>query len=285
MTAEIIDGKALAKSILATIASEIAERKSQGLPQPGLAVILVGDDHASAIYVQNKRQACNDVGMKSAYFPLPNDIKEKKLIELIQQLNNDKTIDGILLQLPLPPQINTNKILEIIIPEKDVDGFHPYNIGRLAIKNPLLRPCTPLGIMTLLNSIHQTFHNRHAVVIGASNIVGRPMALELLSAGCTVTICHRYTENLQPYVNQADILISAVGQPNLIKGEWIKPGATVIDVGMNRLADGSITGDIEFNVAKEKAAWITPVPGGVGPMTVATLLLNTLTAAKRHHLQ
>ncbi len=276
MTAQLINGKTLATKIRADISAEISKRKQQGQRSPGLAVILMGDDPASTIYVRNKRQACDEVGIKSIYHHLPTSVDEHALIELVQQLNSDATVDGILLQLPLPSHIDDNKVLETIDPRKDVDGFHPYNLGRLAQRNPLLRPCTPLGVMLLLDHIKQSYKNKHAVIIGASNIVGRPMALELLLAGATITVCHRFTQDLPSFVNQADILVSAVGKPGIIKGDWIKPGATVIDVGINRLADGSITGDVEFDVAMKRAAWITPVPGGVGPMTIAMLLKNTL---------
>jgi methylenetetrahydrofolate dehydrogenase (NADP+)/methenyltetrahydrofolate cyclohydrolase len=269
MTAQLIDGKALAKTLRNEIAAEVSDKKLQGLRQPGLAVILVGDDPASTIYVTHKRQACEEVGIKSIYHHLPNNVNEQTLMDLIQAFNQDKTIDGILLQLPLPPQIDSNKLLELIEPHKDVDGFHPYNLGRLAQRHPFLRPCTPFGIMMMLDSIQQVYKNRHAVVIGASNIVGRPMALELLMAGCTVTICHRFTADLAEHVNQADILVSAAGQPNLIQGNWIKSGATVI------------VGDVEFSAAVKRAAWITPVPGGVGPMTVVMLLRNTMIAANK----
>jgi methylenetetrahydrofolate dehydrogenase (NADP+)/methenyltetrahydrofolate cyclohydrolase len=279
MTAQLIDGKIVAKKILAETRDVISVRTQQGLRPPGLAVILVGDDPASHIYVRNKRRACEETGIQSVYHPLPASTTEKKIIELIQQLNAASIIDGILLQLPLPPHIDSNKLLELIHPAKDVDGFHPYNLGRLAQRRPLLRPCTPYGIITLLDSIQETYRNRHAVIVGASNIVGRPMLLELLLAGSTVTLCHRLTQDIQFYVSQADILVSAVGQPGLIQGNWIKSGATVIDVGINRLADGSIKGDVEFDTACEKAAWITPVPGGVGPMTIAILMKNTLMAA------
>ncbi len=276
MVAQLLDGKVLAAKIRAEIAFEIKEKIQQGFRQPGLAVILVGDDPASQIYVNRKREACEEVGMKSVYHHLPADIDEKNLIALIEQLNEDKTIDGILVQLPLPSHMDNEKIIELIHPNKDVDGFHPYNLGRLAQRRPLLRPCTPFGIMALLDHIQQPYKNQHAVIIGASLIVGRPMALELLLAGSTITVCHRFTEHLSDYVRQADILISAVGKPNIIKGEWIKPNATVIDVGITRLSDGKIVGDVEFDVAAERAGWITPVPGGVGPMTVAMLLKNTL---------
>ena len=279
MTATIIDGKALAAITRNKIAEQVKLRVQQGLNAPGLAVILVGDDSASSIYVRNKRQACEEVGIKSYFHPLPTTISEETLLNLIQKLNNDPNVDGILVQLPLPPHIHSDVILEAIEPTKDVDGFHPYNLGRLAQRRPLLRPCTPYGIMMLLDSISQPYQNQHAVIIGASNIVGRPMALELLMVGCTITICHRLTKDLKDFVRQADILVSAVGKPNFILGEWIKPGSTVIDVGINRLADGTLTGDIAFETARTRAAWITPVPGGVGPMTVATLLKNTLIAA------
>lgn len=279
MPAQLIDGKLIAQQLKEEMKAKIKEKIANGHRQPGLAVILVGEDPASSIYVRNKRQACEQVGIHSVYHHFPENIDEQTLMELIQQLNQDNTVDGILVQLPLPSHIHTNKVLESINPHKDVDGFHAYNIGRLAQRRPLLRSCTPYGIMILLEHIHQKFKGKHAVIIGASNIVGRPMALELLIAGSTVTVCHRFTYDLSYFAQQADILISAVGKPGLIKGEWIKEGATVVDVGINRLPDGTITGDIEFDKAKERAAWITPVPGGVGPMTVTVLLRNTLIAA------
>lgn len=278
MVAQLIDGKAFATTIKANIAAEISARKNQGFAEPCLAVILVGDNPASHIYVRSKRQDSEEVGIKSIYHALPNTITENDLKTLIHQLNNDPAINGILLQLPLPAHINSDALLELIAPNKDVDGFHPYNLGRLAQRRPSLRPCTPYGIMMLLDNIHETYKNRHAVIVGASNIVGRPMALELLLAGSTITICHRFTKDLSYFVKQADILVAAVGIPSLIKGDWVKTGATVIDIGINRLADGSIMGDVEFIPAKDRAAWITPVPGGVGPMTRAALLKNTLTA-------
>ncbi|OGT38731.1 MAG: bifunctional methylenetetrahydrofolate dehydrogenase/methenyltetrahydrofolate cyclohydrolase [Gammaproteobacteria bacterium RIFCSPHIGHO2_12_FULL_37_14] len=284
MTAKIIDGKSLAASIKNEISHKINLRLAAGHRPPGLAVILVGDDPASDIYVQNKRQACEQVGIHSVYHHLPSQIEEEKLLSLITSLNQDEKVDGILLQLPLPQHIDADKMLEHIHPHKDVDGFHPYNLGRLAQRRPLLRPCTPYGVMMLLNHIKQDYKSKHAVIVGASNIVGRPMALELLIAGSTVTICHRFTHDLSSYVKQADILVSAVGKPGLIKGSWIKPGSTIIDVGIVRLPDGTITGDVEFDIAKEQAAWITPVPGGVGPMTVAMLLQNTFTSAYNTHL-
>lgn len=279
MTAKLIDGKAVANQIRAEIREAIQTQLDKGRQEPGLAVILVGEDPASTIYVRNKRLACEEAGIRSLYHPLPIHIEEKKLIELIQAMNQDPAVHGILLQLPLPSHMDTDKVLETIDPRKDVDGFHPYNIGRLAQRHPLLRPCTPQGIMMLFDHIKQPCEGKHAVIVGASNIVGRPMALELLMAGSTVTVCHSLTQDLASFVAQADILVSAVGNPGMIKGEWIKPGSTVIDVGITRLADGSITGDIEFEQAKRRAEWITPVPGGVGPMTVAILLRNTLLAA------
>lgn len=284
MTAQLIDGKALATKLLNKSRDIISAQLKQGIRAPSLAVILVGNDPASSIYVRNKRQACADIGIQSIYHSLPEATTENELVELIQQLNATPTIDGILLQLPLPPHIDSNKLLEIIDPAKDVDGFHPYNLGRLAQRRPLLRPCTPYGIIQLLNSINEPYKNRHAVVVGASNIVGKPMLLEFLLAGATVTLCHRFTEDLSTYVSTADILVSAVGQPDIIKGDWIKPGATVIDVGTTRLPDNSIKGDVEFNIAREKAAWITPVPGGVGPMTIAVLMENTLIAASHFNI-
>jgi methylenetetrahydrofolate dehydrogenase (NADP+) / methenyltetrahydrofolate cyclohydrolase len=279
MAAQLIDGKTIAAELKSAMQATICVKQTEGLRQPGLAVILIGDDPASHIYVHHKRQACKQVGIQSIYRPLPHDVKEATLIQLIRELNEHNDIDGILLQLPLPKHIDTEKVLECIDPRKDVDGFHAYNLGRLVQRRPLLRPCTSYGIMMLLHHIKQAYKGKHAVIVGASNIVGRPMALELLMAGTTVTICHRFTQQLSTYVEQADILISAVGQPNLIKGQWIKNGSTVIDVGITRLASGQITGDVEFAAACEKAAWITPVPGGVGPMTVAVLLQNTLLAA------
>jgi methylenetetrahydrofolate dehydrogenase (NADP+)/methenyltetrahydrofolate cyclohydrolase len=279
MVAKLIDGKLVAAQLRADTKKKIMQLEMHSAPQPGLAVILVGENPASTLYVRNKRQACEEVGIRSFYHPLSMDIDEKTLMDLIQQLNEDVNVHGILVQLPLPAHINAEKVLETISPHKDVDGFHPYNLGRLAQRRPLLRPCTPYGVMLLLEHIQQTFKGKHAVIVGASNIVGRPMGFELLLAGSTVTICHRFTTPLSYYVEQADILVSAVGRPGIIQGEWIKSGATVIDIGMNRLADGTLTGDVEFAKARERAAWITPVPGGVGPMTVAVLLQNTLLAA------
>ena len=280
MAAKLIDGKLVATQLKVEIREKIKVKIASGGKRPGLAVILVGEDKASDIYVRNKRLACEEVGIKSFYHALPAHIKEEELISLIHKLNHDPEVDGVLLQSPLPKQIDADKLFELINPKKDVDGFHPYNLGRLAQRRPSLRPCTPYGIMMLLDSIKQQYKGKHAVVVGASNIVGRPMALELLIAGATVTICHRFTEDLSYYVKQADILVSAVGKIALVKGEWIKEGSTIIDVGQNHLPNGTLTGDIEFDAAKERAAWITPVPGGVGPMTVAILLRNTLIAAE-----
>lgn len=281
MKSNIIDGKSIAATLRSELSETIANQRSQGVRNPGLAVILVGQDTASEIYVRNKREACKEVGIESFYYPLSDTISEKKLIDLITELNLNDSIDGILLQLPLPGHIDSGNVIEHIDPHKDVDGFHPYNLGRLVQRRPFLRPCTPAGIMYLLEHIKQTYHQKEAVIVGASNIVGRPIALELLMAGCTITICHKFTKDLAKHVSEADILVSAVGLPNLIKGDWIKEGATVIDVGITRLNDGKIAGDIEFEKAVEKAAWITPVPGGVGPMTVAMLLKNTIMAASK----
>lgn len=278
MSAQLIDGKAFAAELRQDIRQKVAARKRA----PGLAVILVGQDPASEIYVRNKHQACEQAGLVSRAFNLPADTSETKLLALIDELNADKAIDGILVQLPLPPHIATEHVIERIRPDKDVDGFHPYNVGRLAQRIPKLRPCTPYGIIKLLEHYGEKFMGRHAVVVGASNIVGRPMALELLLMGATVTVCHRFTAHTDHHVAEADILVVAVGKPELVKGAWIKPGATVIDVGMNRLPDGRLTGDVEFDAAKQRAALITPVPGGVGPMTVAMLLSNTMTAAEGH---
>ncbi|MGM0481110.1 MAG: bifunctional methylenetetrahydrofolate dehydrogenase/methenyltetrahydrofolate cyclohydrolase FolD [Pseudomonadota bacterium] len=283
MSAQIIDGKAIAAIVRDTVKSQVIARTIQGLRAPGLAVVLVGADPASEIYVGNKRRACEQVGIKSYDYDLPASATQEQLEELIDQLNNDDQIDGILLQLPLPDSLDATPILERIRPDKDVDGFHPYNIGRLAQRMPALRPCTPKGIITLLNSTEVDLHGLNAVVVGASNIVGRPMSLELLLAGATTTVCHRFTNDLEQHVRRADILVVAVGKPDFIPGAWVKPGAIVIDVGMNRLDDGSLTGDVEYPTAAERAAWITPVPGGVGPMTVASLIENTLQACVDYH--
>lgn len=276
MTATILDGKTLAATIQTQIKKVIQQLAKKGQHIPGLAVIIVGNDPASKIYVSHKRKACEEVGIKSFTYDLPENTTEKKLITLIDELNTNNEVDGILLQLPLPKHLNSELILERIHANKDVDGFHPYNLGRLVARRPLLRPCTPYGIIKLLEQAAIDLKGKNAVVVGASNIVGRPMALELLLKGCTVTVCHRFTKNLAEHIKQAEILITAVGKPGIIQSTWIKSDAIVIDVGINRQADGSIIGDIEFETAKEKASWITPVPGGVGPMTIAMLLENTL---------
>ncbi|MDH5424268.1 MAG: bifunctional methylenetetrahydrofolate dehydrogenase/methenyltetrahydrofolate cyclohydrolase FolD [Gammaproteobacteria bacterium] len=279
MPAQNIDGKKIAHDLKQQCKQRIEDRQSKGQRAPGLAVILVGADPASEVYVRNKRQSCEDIGLLSKSYDLPDTTTQQELFDLVTELNNDNTIDGILVQLPLPNHIDTSLIIEHIIPAKDVDGFHPYNIGRLAQRIPLLRPCTPWGIMAMLDTVGEKYKGRHAVIVGASNHVGRPMAMELLLAGATVTSTHRFTENLEYFVSQADILVVAVGKPGIVKGEWIKPGATVIDVGINRAADGKLVGDIDFKAAAKNAAYITPVPGGVGPMTVAMLMSNTVDAA------
>lgn len=278
MAAQILNGKALAEKLLADIKHRIAQRAALGNRAPCLAVILVGDSAASTIYVNNKRRSCEQAGMRSLSYNLPGETSEGELLQLVDDLNSDDLVDGILVQLPLPAQINAERVIERIDPAKDVDGFHPYNVGRLALRMPLLRPCTPRGIITMLNSLDIDLKGLNAVVVGASNIVGRPMSLELLLAGCTVTTCHRFTRDLPGIVAHAELLVVAVGKPGFIRGEWIRPGAIVIDVGINRLDNGKICGDVEFDAAQQRAAWITPVPGGVGPMTVATLMENTLDA-------
>ncbi|MCL5974516.1 MAG: bifunctional methylenetetrahydrofolate dehydrogenase/methenyltetrahydrofolate cyclohydrolase FolD [Gammaproteobacteria bacterium] len=279
MTAQIIDGKTIAAELKQKIKAATQMRLATGKRCPGLAVVLIGDNPASQVYVGSKRRSCEEVGFKSESFDLPESASERELLDLITQLNHDDEIDGILVQLPLPAHINTDTVIEHIAPHKDVDGFHPYNIGRLAQRNPQLRPCTPKGVITMMQTTGIELKGKEAVVVGASNIVGRPMALELLLAGCTTTVCHRMTKDLESHVRRAEILVVAVGKPNFIPGDWIREGAVVIDVGINRLENGKLTGDVEFDKASEKAAWITPVPGGVGPMTVATLLENTLFAA------
>jgi methylenetetrahydrofolate dehydrogenase (NADP+)/methenyltetrahydrofolate cyclohydrolase len=276
MTAQIISGKAIAENLLNSIKDRIDARLQASKRAPGLAVILIGGDPASSIYVRNKRLACEKVGIRSIAYDLPATTTEAELLALIQQLNHDDSIDGILVQAPLPPHIKDEHVIEAISPNKDVDGFHPYNIGRLAVRQPTLRSCTPFGVIKMLQASNIDLMGMDAVVVGVSNHVGRPMGLELLLAGCTVTSCHRHTKNLGQIIARADLVVAAAGKPGLIKGEWIKPGAIVIDIGINRLADGTIAGDVDFAAAKERAGWITPVPGGVGPMTVATLMENTL---------
>jgi len=283
MSAQLIDGKAIAAKLRQEIAGQVRERLAQGLRRPGLAVILVGKDPASEVYVAHKRRDCEEVGFLSRAHDLPESTRQEQLAALIDSLNQDAEIDGILLQLPLPAHLDSSKLLERIAPHKDVDGFHPYNLGRLAQRMPLLRPCTPKGIMTLLHSTGAKLRGMRALVAGASNIVGRPMALELLLADCTVTVANSKTQDLAGLVQQADLLVAAVGRPGLIDGNWIKPGAIVVDVGISRQADGKLVGDVGFAAAFERAGWITPVPGGVGPMTRACLLENTLYAAQLAH--
>ncbi|MGR5127620.1 bifunctional methylenetetrahydrofolate dehydrogenase/methenyltetrahydrofolate cyclohydrolase FolD [Photobacterium swingsii] len=283
MSAQIIDGKIISQTVRQEVAARVKARVDAGLRAPGLAVVLVGQDPASQVYVGSKRKACEEVGFISKSFDLPATTNETELLALISELNADKEIDGILVQLPLPAGMDSTVILEHITPEKDVDGFHPYNVGRLCQRMPKLRSCTPKGIITLLERYNIPTRGKHAVVVGASNIVGRPMTMELLLAGATTTTCHRFTQDLEGHVRQADIVVVAVGKPNFIPGDWIKEGATVIDVGINRLSTGKLVGDVEFDVAKNKAKHITPVPGGVGPMTVATLIENTLLACEQYH--
>lgn len=280
MTAQIISGTQLASQIKSNVAQQISQYVAQGKRAPGLAVILVGADPASQVYVGSKRKSCAEIGITSKSYDLPETTTEQALLELIEELNQDTEVDGILVQLPLPKHIDSTKVIEQISPEKDVDGFHPYNVGRLCQRIPTLRACTPYGVMKLLETTGISFYGKHAVIVGASNIVGRPMALELLLAGCTVTVTHRFTEDLASHIRQADILVVAVGKPKFIKGEWIKEGAVVVDVGINRL-EGKLVGDVEFDVAAQRASYITPVPGGVGPMTVAMLMQNTLSAYEK----
>jgi len=280
MTARIIDGKAIAARLTADITAKVAARVRAGRTPPGLAVVLVGDHPASEVYVRNKRRTTEAVGMRSFAFDLPASTSQPELLALIDNLNADRAVSGILVQLPLPQQIDGELVTERIDPRKDVDGFHPYNIGRLVLKRPVLRPCTPYGCMTLLKETGVDLVGKHAVVIGQSNIVGRPMALELLIERCTVTVCHSKTRDLPGLVRQADIVVAGVGKPKFVQGDWVREGAIVIDVGINRGADGRLCGDVDFASASERASWITPVPGGVGPMTIATLLANTLQAAE-----
>ncbi|RBW45033.1 bifunctional methylenetetrahydrofolate dehydrogenase/methenyltetrahydrofolate cyclohydrolase FolD [Psychromonas sp. B3M02] len=283
MSAQIIDGKAIAAKVTDKVTEGVKARIAKGLRAPGLAVVLVGGDPASQIYVQSKRRTCEKVGFTSKAFDLADTTTQDELLALIDQLNADDSIDGILVQFPLPKSLDETLVIEQIQPSKDVDGFHPYNVGRLAQRIPKLRSCTPRGMITMLESIDVDLHGKHAVVVGASNIVGRPMTLELLLAGCTTTTCHRFTTDLEDHVRQADILVVARGKANFIPGEWVKEGAIVLDVGINRLDNGKITGDVDFETAKERAAYISPVPGGVGPMTVATLIENTLFACNEFH--
>ena len=283
MPAQRIDGKLIAQQVRHIVTAHVESIVSSGKRAPGLAVVLVGSDAASEVYVANKRKACEEVGFVSKSFDLPATSAQQELLDLVDELNADKTIDGILVQLPLPAGLDAEQILERIHPHKDVDGFHPYNIGRLAQRIPALRPCTPKGIMTLIESTKRPVKGLDAVIVGASNHVGRPMSMELLLAGCTVTTCHKFTRDLKSHVQRADILVVAVGKAEFIPGDWIKPGAIVIDVGINRSKAGNLVGDVEFASAQHKAGWITPVPGGVGPMTVASLIENTLEAYVKYH--
>ena len=280
VTKTIINGKAIAQEMRNEVAKRISERSALGFRTPGLAVVLVGKDSASQIYVRNKRHACDAAGVRAFDYDLPESTEQDSLVELIDRLNSQDDVDGILVQLPLPKHIDETVIIEQILPIKDVDGFHPYTVGRLTQRIPILSPCTPHGIMNLLKHCGVNVQGQHVVIVGASNHVGRPLALEMLLAGATITVCHRFTQNLEYHVKQADVLCVAVGKPKLIPGKWIKPGSVVVDVGITRLADGRLVGDVEFEAAKKRAGLITPVPGGVGPVTVATLLQNTLRAAE-----
>lgn len=281
MSAQIIDGKRIADQLKAQVRVATDAMAAAGKARPGLAVVKVGSDPASAVYVRNKRVSCEQAGILSVAHDLPGETSQTDLIALIDALNADPAIDGILVQLPLPKHIESSLVTERIIPEKDVDGFHPYNIGRLALKQPLVRPCTPYGIVKLLEAYQLNVAGLDAVMVGASNIVGRPMALEMMLLGATATVCHSRTKDLEGHVRRADVVVAAIGKPDFVKGAWIKPGAIVIDVGINRLDNGKLVGDVEYDVAAERASWITPVPGGVGPMTVAALMQNTLESALR----
>jgi methylenetetrahydrofolate dehydrogenase (NADP+)/methenyltetrahydrofolate cyclohydrolase len=282
MSAQLIDGKSIADTLQGELTASVQKILATGKRAPALATMLVGEDPASQVYVRNKRVACERIGIRSLPLHYGSDISQEQLLAEIDRLNADPGIDGILVQLPLPAQIDATTVIERIRPDKDVDGFHPYNLGRLAQRQPVLRPCTPFGVIELLRRSGESFYGRRAIVVGASNHVGRPMGLELLLAGATTTICHRFTQNLADEVARAEIVVVAVGKPGFVKGEWIAPGATVVDIGINRQADGKLCGDVEFEAARERAAWITPVPGGVGPMTVTMLMHNTVLAAASH---
>jgi methylenetetrahydrofolate dehydrogenase (NADP+)/methenyltetrahydrofolate cyclohydrolase len=277
--ARILDGKVVSAAIIRKVRSAIDAHVAAGGRRPGLAVVLVGDDPASAIYVNAKRRDCEKAGILAQDYDLPANTSQEDLLALIDRLNDSPETDGILVQLPLPPHIEEAAVTNRIRAAKDVDGFHAFNVGKLALRQPGLRPCTPRGVMALLHYYGIANKSMHAVIVGASNIVGRPMALELLWYGSTVTVSHRFTHNLEEHVRSADLLISAIGKPGVIRSDWIRPGAIVVDVGINRLPDGKLTGDIEFDTAARRAAWISPVPGGVGPMTRATLMQNTAEAA------
>ena len=280
MAAQIIDGKAIAAKVRERIGSTVSTLKEQGIT-PGLAVVLVGDDPASRVYVGMKKKMCIELGMYSADHELPSTTTEAELLALIGLLNADARVHGILVQLPLPDHIDTDKVLEAISPDKDADGFHPYNVGRLMIGKPTFQPCTPYGVMVMLDEIGYDLKGKEVVVVGRSNIVGKPVALMCLSRHATVTICHSRTKDLPDVVRRADVVIAAVGKAEMVKGDWIKPGAVVIDVGINRVGEKKLVGDVEYAAAAERASAITPVPGGVGPMTIAMLLQNTLESAQR----
>lgn len=282
MSAQLLDGKTISADIRARIKTEVDALLAAGGRRPGLAVVLVGSDPASGVYVRNKRKACAEVGFHSELQELSEDTSQERLLDLIDSLNENVQIDGILVQLPLPNQIDEEAVIERILPTKDVDGFHPYNVGRLALRMPVLRPCTPKGIMTMLERTGRPLAGLDAVIVGQSNIVGRPMALELLAARCTITVCHSRTKDLAAKARNADVLVAAVGRPQFVPGRWVKEGALVIDVGINRNDEGKLVGDLDFDSVRKRAAWITPVPGGVGPMTIASLLENTLQAAELH---
>jgi len=283
MAARILDGRLVAAELTSEVGEQVAARVAAGKPPPGLAVVLVGEHAASQLYVRNKRRTTETVGMRSLAIDLPADAPEHELLAVVDRLNSDPAVSGILVQLPLPSQMRSERVIERIDPRKDVDGFHPYNIGRLVLRMPTLRPCTPYGCMRLLAAAGEPLAGKHAVVIGQSNIVGRPMALELLMARCTVTVCHSATRDLPGIVRDGDIVVAAVGKPHFVRGDWIRDGAIVVDVGINRGADGKLVGDVDFDAARDRAAWITPVPGGVGPMTIAMLMANTVKACRLQH--
>jgi len=282
MSARILDGKAISSRLRQVMGRQVADLADKHGRAPGLAVILAGEDPASMVYVRNKKRACTGTGIDSFPHELPEDTSQQHLLGLIAGMNTDPQVDGILVQLPLPVHIDPEAVIEAIDPAKDVDGFHPYNLGRLAARIPALRPCTPFGCMKLLEETGADLYGMEAVVVGASNIVGRPMALELLLAGCTVTTVHRFTRDTAAHIHRADIVVAAAGRPGLVRGEWIKPGAIVLDVGVTRGKDGRLAGDVEFGAAAKRAGWITPVPGGVGPMTITMLLANTIQAFRAH---
>jgi methylenetetrahydrofolate dehydrogenase (NADP+)/methenyltetrahydrofolate cyclohydrolase len=281
MTARIIDGKRIAEEFRREVRKGTDALAVGGARRPGLAVVMVGSDPASAVYVRNKRRACEETGIVSVAHDLPAATTEAALLALIDRLNADPAIDGILVQLPLPAHIGSTAVLERIDPAKDVDGFHAYNVGRLAQGTPVLRPCTPYGMILMLEREGIDLRGKDAVIVGRSNIVGRPMALELLIKAATVTVCHSQTRDLQRHVGEAEILVAAIGKPRFVPGSWVRPGAIVLDVGINRLPDGKLVGDVDYEGAAERAGWITPVPGGVGPMTIAALMKNTLESCLR----